>query len=149
MPAFWNRWFGKRKQDQQTFSLVDYAENYLSLLEIGTLDEKSQHAAKLVDAANDAARHVGAEDFLSLLEGADVSARQKAAAYARQRFDAITSPGPDRYWLAAYALTHLMILNHGKFLDDSSRAKQIATNAAHIYGAEYIRRENRGSISRW
>jgi len=146
MPAFW-KWFGRKKEDE-TFSLVDYAENYLSLFETGNQEEKSKHAAMLVGAADETARHAGADDFLSLLEDANVSAIQKAAAYSRQRFDEITSPGTDRYWLAAYALTHLIILNHGKHLDASPRAKQTAINAAQLYGDEYMRREYRGPIPR-
>jgi len=141
MTAFWKRLFGTQKQKDPALSLVAYAENYLTVFEAGSKQEKSTHAVQLFEAANIIAQSVGAEDFLSLLESSDERALQQAGVYSRQRFDEIATPAPDRYWLATYALIHLMILNYGKYLEDAPRAKNAAEHAAFLYGAEYTRRE--------
>lgn len=140
MPAFWKRLLGRQKEKDPALSLVDYAENYLTVFESGSKQEKLTHAVQLFEAANTIAQSVGAEDFLSLLESSDERALQQAGLYSRQRFDEILTPDPDRYWLATYALTHLIILNYGKYLEDAPRAKQAAEHAAFLYGAEYTRR---------
>jgi hypothetical protein len=141
MLTFWDRWFGARKQQPAPLTLVDYAENYLTVFELASHEEKTRHATKLFEAANDTARHVGASDFLSLIETADIQALGEAAVYSRQRFDEITTGAQGGYWLSAYALTHLMILNCVKSLEDAPKAKLAATNAAHLYSGEYARRE--------
>lgn len=122
-------------------SLVDYAENYLTVFEVASHEEKTKHAVQLFDAANNTAQHVGAKDFLSLIDVSNIEELGKAAVYSRQRFDEIATPGQGRYWLATYALTHLMILNYLKSFEDTPHAKRTAENAAHLYAAEYARRK--------
>ena len=139
MPRFWERWFGKRKQESKSFTLVDYAQNYLTVFEVATNEERTQHAAQLFDAANDTAKHVGSPDLFLLIKNSDVAALGEAAAYSWQRFETILQT-KDGYWLSAFALTHLIILNYAKTLDNAPRAKQIAENAARLYSAEYARR---------
>jgi hypothetical protein len=141
MPTFWQRLFGSRKQESASLTLVEFAENYLTVFEIASGEEKTQHATKLFDAANETAQHSGAKDFLSLIETSDVVAIGEAAVYSRYRFDEITSTTKSDYWLSAYALTHLMILNHVRSLEDAPRAKLTAANAAHLYSAEYAQRQ--------
>jgi hypothetical protein len=139
LAAFWQRWFGAQKQRPASLTLADYAENYLRVFQVGSQEEKTRHAAKLFEAANDVARHVGAIDFVSLIESSNVVALGNAAVYSRERFDQIATPLGD-YWSSAYALTHLMILNNVKSIEDSPRAKQTAENAAYLYAAECGRR---------
>jgi len=140
MPKFWKRWFGSQKQGRVPLSLVNHAENYLLVFQAGSTEEKNRHSTELFEAANRTGRHVGALDFLSLIELSDIEALGKAAIYSRQRFDRITTAAEGGYWLSAYALTHLMILNKLKSFEDTPDAKKVAQNAAHLYSAEFTRR---------
>lgn len=139
MSAFWKRWIGKTVRQPHSSTLLDYAENYLYVFAIGSDDEKSRHAAKLFEAANATARHVGAGDFFSLIKTSDIEALGQATIYSRRRFEEITTPDKGGYWSSAYGLTHLMLLNYVKSFEDEPRAKQVAENAAHLYSAEYAK----------
>jgi hypothetical protein len=144
MAAFWQRLFGAKGTGSVALTLLDYAENYLYVFEVASHEEKTRHATELFEAANATARHVGANDFIALIERADVQALGEAAAYSRKRFDEMTEAAQGRYWLSAYALTHLMILNSVKSFEDTPRAKLIATNAAHLFSAAYAGQSLRG-----
>jgi hypothetical protein len=140
MASIWKRLFGKKDQQIAGLTLLDYAENYLVVFVVATDAEKTRHAVQLFDAADKTAKHAGAIDFLSLIKSSDVVAMGKAAVYSREKFENINTL-PRDYWLSAFALTHLMILNSVKSLEDTPRAKLVATNAAHLYSAEYARRK--------
>ena len=138
MDGFWKTFFG-RSSKPKDLSLVDYAENYLSVFAAATNQEQSLHAEHLYEVANDAAREVGEHDFYELIQSSNTEALITAAVYTRTKFEKITLQNKD-YWLSAYALVHLMLLNNLKSMD-SPRAKEIATNAAHLCSAEYARRQ--------
>ena len=104
MVAFWERWFRTQKQQRASFTLLDYAENYLVVFELAGHEERTQHAMQLFNAANRTAQHAGAEDFLSLIKKSDVIALGAAAVYSRELFDDTATASTDRYWLSAYAL---------------------------------------------
>jgi hypothetical protein len=142
--GFWKRLFGDRTIPQT--SLLDYAENYLLVFEVGSDDEKDRHGKRLLDAADATARHAGANDFVALLEKANIIACGQAAIFSAQRFDEIytTSSSQEGYWLSTYALTHLMVLNRMKSLEDTPRAKRVADNAAHLYSGAYAVRKMLG-----
>ena len=142
MPAFWERWLGGQKQPAAPMTLVDYAANYLVVFEVATQEEKTRHATELFEAANDTAREAGANDFLALMEDSRAQALAEAAVYSRRCFEEMGTAGQGRYWLSAYALTHLMVLNFMKSLEDTPRAKLTADNAAYLYSAEYARRKS-------
>jgi hypothetical protein len=123
-------------------TLLDYAENYLVVFGAGDNDEKNRHARKLFDVANEVSAEVGVRDFLELINTSDEDTLTRAAIYARTRFEAANVPAQDGYWLAAYALAHLMVLYRGKVLEDNPRAKYIADCAVDLYSAEHARRKH-------
>src|SRR5262245_7894287 len=113
MPSFWQRLFGAKEQTSAGLTLIDYAANYLLVFEVGSNEEKTRHATKLYETANDVARQAGCTDFVALLSAGDRPTR-RAAHYSRKRFDEMAH---DEYRLSAYALTHLMILNNIMLLE--------------------------------
>lgn len=119
-------------------SALLYGANYLSVFEVGTNDEKRRHAQELYDAANEVAQHTGYNNFVMLVEGNSPSAWSKALSYASNRWGEFEkAPPDDRYWLSAFALVELMILNLVHSLNDDDDARSIADNAAYLYSAEY------------
>lgn len=141
MASIWKRLFRKTQNSTVSLMLLGYAENYLTVFEVGSQSEKTRHAEQLFDAANSTAQQVGARDFLSLIKSADVDRLARAAIYSRQSFDEMFARKEERYWSSTFAVTHFMILNSVKSLDDTPRARLVATNAAHLYAAEYARRQ--------
>ena len=125
-------------------TLLDYAENYLVVFAAGDNGEKNRHARKLFDVANEVSSEVGARDFLDLINRSDEDTLTRAAIYARTRFEAADVPPQEGYWLATYALAHLMVLNRGKVLEDHPRAKHVANHAVALYLAEHARRTKSG-----
>jgi len=138
MPFFWQRLFGAKKQTSTGLTLVNYAENFLFAFKASSNEEKTRLANKLYEAANDVARQAGCTDFVALLGAGDLPTR-RAAHYSRKRFDEMEVDVQDGYWLSAYAVTHLMILNNILLLEDRPRAKSIATSAAHLYSGAAVR----------
>jgi hypothetical protein len=120
-------------------SLLDFAQNYLAKFSAGDDDEKVRHVQRLIATVNEMSAEVGARDFPDLITK-DNETLTRAAVYARTKFDDAKAPPKEGYWLATNALAHLMVLNHGKVLEDNPRAKKVAENATALYSAMHARK---------
>jgi hypothetical protein len=115
---------------------VFYGNNYLTVFEVGDDDEKRRHADRLYQAANEIAAQVGTADFVSLIDSGNFESIDAAAIRSRELFARITdAPSGTGYWLATYALVHLMLLNSIRLLEGDPEAKTVAENAATLYAA--------------
>jgi hypothetical protein len=137
MPSLWNRLFAKQERPKAALTLLDYAENYLVVFEVGSQDEKTRIAEQLFEAANSTAHEVGAGDLHLLIQSANIEKVSRAAVYSRQRFDELFANSDTRFGAGALALTHFMILNSMAALNDTPRAELVARKAAHLYSATY------------
>ena len=142
----WLKKLHRRPSPLTSPTLLDYAENYLVVFAAGDNDEKiGMHESCLMLSMKLALRSVW--DLLELINKSDKDTLTRAAIYARTRFEAANVPSREGYWLATYALAHLIVLNRGKVLEDYPRAKHVAGHAVSLYLAEHARRTNPGCSS--
>ena len=141
----WLKKLRRRPSPLTSPTLLDYAENYLVVFAAGDNDEKNRHARKLFEVANEVSSEVGVRDFLELINISNQDTLTRAAIYARTRFEAANVAPQEGYWLATYALAHLIVLNRGKVLEDYPRAKHVADHAVALYSAEHARRTKSGA----
>ena len=117
--------------------MLDYAENYLLVFEVGSQEDQTQIAEQLFEAANSTARQAGADDLHLLIKSSNIEKVSRAAVYSRQKFDELFASNETRFGAGASALVHFMILDSMGSLEDTPRAELLARKAAHLYSAVY------------
>ena len=118
------------------------AVNYLNVFYVATPEEKQRHIARLFDAANDAASSAGATDFHELINSSRVMSWAKALTMSRQKYDSIdTAIISEKYWLSAYAVVHLIILNTMGSFEPTDEAAKVARIGEMLYLAEHRYRQ--------